>query len=252
MKISGKVAIVTGGVSGIGKAVSLKLLENGAKLVAILDLEAESCQAVVSEFFEKFGADRVRFIKCDVTREDQLKNSFQEAYDVYGALDIVVNNAGIISHDNRRTIEVNLIGVVNAAFIAEKLMTREKRSERGIIINTASTAGLMASPLLSASYTASKHGVVGFTKSLVNSTDEFSKDLRVVAVCPDGVETTFLTRCNFQTEEYKQRMKFHQVENVFVSLDMVVDAFVLAIEDDSLHGAIIKVTKSDGIEVTNS
>ncbi|KAJ8038883.1 15-hydroxyprostaglandin dehydrogenase [NAD(+)] [Holothuria leucospilota] len=77
MKISGKVALVTGGASGIGKAVSLKLLENGAKkFVAILDLDAESGQKAVSEFSEKFGADRVKYIKCDVTQENQLKGKF--------------------------------------------------------------------------------------------------------------------------------------------------------------------------------
>ncbi|KAJ8038890.1 15-hydroxyprostaglandin dehydrogenase [NAD(+)] [Holothuria leucospilota] len=105
------------------------------------------------------------------------------------------------------TIEVNLMAVINAAFIAEKLMTREKRSERGVIINTASMAGLMASPIVNASYTASKHGVVGFTKSLVNSTDAFSKDLRVVAICPAAVETELWTRCDYLTKELKEKME---------------------------------------------
>ncbi|KAJ8027794.1 15-hydroxyprostaglandin dehydrogenase [NAD(+)] [Holothuria leucospilota] len=247
MKISGKVAIVTGGASGIGRAVSLKLLEKGAKLVAIIDLDAEGGQRVLSEFSAKFGGDRVRFIKSDVSQEDQLKNSFQEAYDVYGALDIVVNNAGILSLDNRKTIEVNLMAIINGTFIAEKLMTQKKRSEKGIIVNTSSMAGLRTSPAANASYVASKHGVVGFTRALMNSTDAFSKDLRVAAVCPCAVETHFMTRYNFKTKEVEEKMQNYKKENKFVSLDMVVDAYIMAIEDDNLHCAIIKVTNTSGV-----
>ncbi|KAJ8027791.1 15-hydroxyprostaglandin dehydrogenase [NAD(+)] [Holothuria leucospilota] len=159
MKVDGKVALVTGGASGIGKALCLRLLESGAKvssipadqscsfifhrfhLVAIVDFDQEGGMKAASEFGEKFSHDRVKFIECDVTNDDKLKCSFQEAYDVHGALDIVVNNAGIASKDHMKTLKVNLIAVMNGVLFAEELMTKEPRSEKGVIINTASMAG---------------------------------------------------------------------------------------------------------------
>lgn len=249
MKIAGKVALVTGGASGIGKAVSLTLLEKGAKLVTILDVDAKGGETVTSEFSCKFGADRVKFIECDLCQEDQLKNSFQEAYDVYGALDIVVNNAGILSRDNRKTVELNLMAVINGTFIAEKLMTREKRSEKGVIVNTASMGGLQPSTVSNASYVASKHGVVGFTRALSNSTDAFSKDLRVAAICPAGVDTNLLTTCTLKNEDFDKRVEIFRKGNNIVTMDMVMDAYIMVIEDDSLHCAIVKVTNTTGVKL---
>ncbi|XP_071846967.1 15-hydroxyprostaglandin dehydrogenase [NAD(+)]-like [Apostichopus japonicus] len=249
MKIEGKLALVTGGAAGLGKALTLRLLESGAKFVAIIDFNEEAGQEVASEFNRKFGDGRVMFIRCDVTKEADLKKCFQEAYDVHDYLDIVVNNAGIISSDHQKTIAVNLVAVMNGMLIAADLMTKKPRSEKGVIINTASMAGFLASPVVNFSYTASKYGVVGLTKSFPNSTDGFSKDLRAVAICPAVVDTSLWTSNGFSTNDVKGRLE--TIKDRYVTVDMVIDAFIHGIENDELNGAFVKVRK-EGIDVEYS
>ncbi|PIK40680.1 putative 15-hydroxyprostaglandin dehydrogenase [Apostichopus japonicus] len=167
MKIENKVALVTGGADGIGKAVSQRLLEKGAKFVAILDINEDLGKETVNTFSEKFGSSKVRFIHCNVADDKRLKECFQEAFDVFGTLDIVVNNAGVGTANHRRAIEINLIAVINGCFYAEELMTKQKREEKGVIVNTASMAGLKTgAAYVNSNYYAAKHGVVGLTKSL--------------------------------------------------------------------------------------
>ncbi|PIK47374.1 putative 15-hydroxyprostaglandin dehydrogenase [Apostichopus japonicus] len=144
MKIDNKVALVTGGADGIGKAVSQRLLEKGAKFVAILDINEDLGKETEKNFAGKFGSKKVRFIHCNVTDDKRLKECFQEAFDVYGTLDIVVNNAGVATANHRRAIEINLIAVINGCFYAEELMTKQKREEKGVIVNTASMAGMLS------------------------------------------------------------------------------------------------------------
>ncbi|PIK40678.1 putative 15-hydroxyprostaglandin dehydrogenase [Apostichopus japonicus] len=260
MKIENKVALVTGGADGIGKAVSQCLLEKGAKtlvrlcylfrievlycnlkfatsgnqfrsfnvsrptytqgkaglfisklrgvhffsilFVAILDINEDLGKETVNKFSEKFGSNKVRFIHCNVADDKKLKECFQEAFDVFGTLDIVVNNAGVATANHRRAIEINLIAVINGCFYAEELMTKQKREEKGVIVNTASMAGLMTgAAYVNSNYYAAKHGVVGLTKSLPISSDEFSKDLRVAAICPALVLTSIFKSQDVMDDE---------------------------------------------------
>lgn len=246
MKVTDKVAIVTGGASGIGKGLCSRLLENGAKFVAILDFDPEKGQNTATEFSSKYGTERVKFYQCDVTDESKMKSTFREVYDVYGALDIFANNAGIISNDHRKTIEVNLVAVINALIIAEKLMTQKKRTEKGVIINTASMAVFKATELTNCSYNASKHGVVGLTRCFKVCRDGFSKDIRCNAVCPALVMTGLYTSGDYMTKELGERIEANRYREI--SVDMVVDAFMRAIDDEDLNGALLKITTS-GVEV---
>ncbi|KAJ8027793.1 15-hydroxyprostaglandin dehydrogenase [NAD(+)] [Holothuria leucospilota] len=328
MKVTDKVAIVTGGASGIGKGLCSRLLENGAKFVAILDFDPEKGQNTATEFSSKYGTERVKFYHCDVTDESKMKSTFREVYDVYGALDIFANNAGIISNDHRKTIEVNLViysiqlhnseeqilkvrklhfgggsceapggeaflcfrnsgrpvcrsedlnaprdnksfvtkfvrlyfyvdisiyminvAVINALIIAEKLMTQKKRTEKGVIINTASMAVFKATELTNCSYNASKHGVVGLTRCFKVCRDGFSKDIRCNAVCPALVMTGLYTSGDYMTKELGERIEANRYREI--SVDMVVDAFMRAIDDEDLNGALLKITTS-GVEVDTS
>ncbi|XP_071846966.1 15-hydroxyprostaglandin dehydrogenase [NAD(+)]-like [Apostichopus japonicus] len=250
MKILNKVALVTGGAEGIGKALCQRLLEHGTKLVAILDINADLGKQTATEFSEKFGSDKVRFIHCDVSNGAKLRESFQEAFDVHGQLDIVVNNAGLIAKDNRKTIEICLLAVINGCLIAEELMTKEPRPEKGIIVNTSSIAGMVVQDtnILNSSYFAAKHGVVAFTKSLPASADNFSKDLRVVAICP-GLVLTNIFKKQDVVDDNVMTKELDDIKEHVTNVSVVVDAFILAIEDESLHGDIITAFGSEGIKV---
>ncbi|PIK40679.1 15-hydroxyprostaglandin dehydrogenase [Apostichopus japonicus] len=221
MKIENKVALVTGGADGIGKAVSQRLLEKGAKFVAILDINEDLGKETVNKFSEKFGSSKVRFIHCNVADDKKLKECFQEAFDVFGTLDIVVNNAGVATANHRRAIEINLIAVINGCFYAEELMTKQKREEKGVIVNTASMA------------------------------DDFSKDLRVAAICPGLVLTSTFVQSQDMMDDASLKALLDPIMEREVNMSVVVDGFILAIEDESLHGAIITTTK-EGVNVESN
>jgi len=179
--MTGKVAVVTGGNSGIGLCTVQRLLEAGASVV-IADLANEP--AIVLN-------NRSRYAKCDVTDEDAIRDALQLAKKEFGRLDVLVNNAGVFSgygklvdkskSDFDRCFSVNVQGVANGIKHAAPLM-----EDGGAIVNTASAAGLIGVFGI-AEYAASKHAVVGLTKSAALELAE--KRIRVNCVCPTTVNT---------------------------------------------------------------
>ncbi len=180
--LAGKIAVVTGGASGIGLATAQRFRAAGAEVV-IGDLAPAGVQIA-----DEMGA---RFVVTDVSDEEQVAALMQTAVDAHGQLDIAVNNAGIaigidsIEHEPaeayRRTFEVNVMGVVHGIKHAARRM-----SDGGAIVNTASMAGVIGFPGFS-DYAASKWSVIGLTKTA--SVDLGPKGIRVNAVCPTGVKT---------------------------------------------------------------
>ncbi|MER2090190.1 MAG: SDR family NAD(P)-dependent oxidoreductase [Sporosarcina sp.] len=182
MDFTGKVAIVTGGVHGIGKAIVDALLEGGA-LVAVVDRKVETLQTT----------DRLLYIQTDVAQSDQVEEMVQTVTEHFGRIDILVNNAGISSMDYvvdskeedwDKVMDVNAKGV----YLCSKFVSRylQAQGEGGKIINISSQAGKNGYRLMG-SYVASKHAVLGFTKVLAL---ELAKDqINVNAVCPGIVET---------------------------------------------------------------
>ena len=182
-RFAGKVRVVTGGTSGIGKAVCLRAGAEGAKVVIAGRNQARG-QAIEKEIREAGG--EATFIQCDVTQKEDIE--------IYGQLDIAINNAGIVG-DSKKIEDLtddDWFSVVNANLnamfycIREEIKYMLKNENGGAIVNTASVAGIRATPAGPA-YVASKHGVVGLTKS--TAMDYAKNNIICNAVCPAGTDT---------------------------------------------------------------
>jgi 3-oxoacyl-[acyl-carrier protein] reductase len=189
LNLSGQVALVTGASKGIGRAVAESLAERGAHVV--LTARSEPGLAKVAELLRKSGGDASWHV-ADVGREADVDALFK-AIDVEpGRLDILVNNAGVgeygplhefSSEQFDRVIDTNLRGTF---LCCREAMQRMIPRRQGTIINISSVVGFKGYPRQSA-YAASKHGIMGLTKSLAVEAQEH--DIRVSAVLPGGVDT---------------------------------------------------------------
>jgi NAD(P)-dependent dehydrogenase (short-subunit alcohol dehydrogenase family) len=192
-KFDGKSVVVTGAGSGIGRATALAFAEAGARLVIadVDDVLGQETAALAREH----GA-RAEFVHVDVTRSADCATMVARALEAHGRLDVAFNNAGIalpnapiaeISEaDWQRVVSINLTGV----FLCMKHeIPAMKRGGGGAIINTASVGGLIGTAGVTA-YCASKHGVVGLTKSA--ALDHIGDGIRINAVCPGGTLTPML------------------------------------------------------------
>lgn len=194
MSLKDKVAVVSGGGSGIGRAVAELYAKEGAKVV-IADINAEHGQAVVASINEK-GGDAF-FVKADSSSAEENKKLVEAVVAQYGRLDIACNNAGMggpakptgeyepESWD--KVIALNLSGVFYACRYQLEQM---EKNGGGSIVNIASIHGQVAAPN-SPAYTASKHGVVGLTKNI--AVEYAQKNIRCNAVGPGYIETPLLS-----------------------------------------------------------
>src|SRR5438128_7265194 len=191
---SGKVALVTGGTSGIGKATAIEFARAGAKVVLTGRREKEGAQVVAE--IKKLGADAA-FVRADVAKDPDVKAMVDFTVATYGRLDIAFNNAGVewigpldqaTEAEYRRIFDINVWGVLNSMRYEIPVMLK---NGGGAIVNTSSVAGHVGMGQVSI-YTASKHAVEGLTKALAL---EFAKQsIRVNAVAPGVIATDMLDR----------------------------------------------------------
>ena len=242
MDIAGKVAVVSGGGSGIGQATVLALVEQGANVV-VADIVEDAGRQTVDLAAMKNGA--AVFARCDVTKTEDLARTFALAMERFGALDITFNNAGIGGEDLfaadpgkwARIIDVNLTAVIDATRIAVREMKRT--GQGGVIINTASLIGLW--PMASAPvYGAAKAGVVNFSRSLAYLAEEFN--IRVNTICPELVDTPMALGMG------EERLKeLRRASGILMPKD-IADGVLELVEDDSRAGAVMQITVRDGRE----
>ena len=193
--LNGKVAIVTGGGSGIGKGISLVLANQGASVV-IADVNIENASSVVSELESK-GKKGIA-ISTDVSDKESIESMVNQVISEFGQIDILVNNAGVMGApdwDGKRTptdedwdwaLSINLMGVVN---VSEAVSPFMKERRYGKIVNVASTAARVAIAQ-GAQYSASKAATLNFTQS--NALQLAPHNINVNCICPGNVWTAWL------------------------------------------------------------
>ncbi|BBM70355.1 glucose 1-dehydrogenase [Rhodothermus marinus] len=190
MAVQEKVALVTGGAQGIGRAIVARLLREGWR-VTCLDIDAEAGAELLEDF--RVEADVLRFVAGDVSREDDVQRAVAETIRAWGRLDGLVNNAGIAQpyHEPverlslevwNRVLSVNLTG----CFLCARAAVPYLRQQRGAIVNIASTRAFQSEPNTEA-YAASKGGVVALTHALAIS---LGPAVRVNAVAPGWIEVS--------------------------------------------------------------
>ncbi|KAJ6806238.1 prostaglandin reductase-3 [Iris pallida] len=247
----GMSALVTGGGSGIGRALSLDLAQKGV-FVTILDYSEDKGKEVASliekqnaNLHAKLKVPSAMFIKCDVTNTRDVSSAFERHLEKYGGLDICINNAGIGNNPPfdkdesdgsttwRRVISVNLTAVIDCTRIAIQAMRAAKKP--GIIINLGSASGLYPMPA-NPIYSGSKGGVVLFTRSLTPLKRE---GIRVNVLCPEFIET-----------ELAAMVDPALIDRVggFVPMKMLVKGMHELINDEDKAGACLRITKRKGLE----
>jgi NAD(P)-dependent dehydrogenase (short-subunit alcohol dehydrogenase family) len=209
LEFKGKVALVTGGSSGIGEACAMTFAQKGAKVV-VADIDEENGKSVVEQIQEEGG--EAIFLTVDVSDHEGVKKMVEDTVDAFGRLDYAVNNAGIggaqantgeyAIEDWLQVIDINLNGVF---YCMRYEIPQMLKNGGGAIVNMSSILGTDAFEKTSA-YTASKHGVIGLTKTA--ALDYAKQGIRVNSVGPAFISTPMVTE-GFNDEELQGIMALH-------------------------------------------
>lgn len=239
--MKGKCAIVTGGAKGIGKAIALKLASLGVNIVLNYRSSAAEAEETAKEI-QKLGVE-VLTVQADISKLDQVENLIKAAKEKFGAIDIMVNNAGITKdtlilrmkeEDFDSVIDVNLKGVFNCMKAVTPVMVRQKH---GKIISISSVVGI-AGNAGQVNYAASKAGIIGMTKSLAKEVG--SRGINVNAVAPGFIDTDMTSTLNDKVKEEAEKniplKRFGKSEDV-----AEVVAFLSSEASDYVTGQVIHV-----------
>ncbi|TKY67038.1 Secoisolariciresinol dehydrogenase [Spatholobus suberectus] len=231
-RLEGKVAIITGGASGLGAATARLFSKHGAHVV-IVDIQDDLGLSVCKDL------ESASYVHCDVTNEEDVENAVNTAFSKHGKLDIMMNNAGIIDEiktsildnsksDFERVISTNLVGAFLGTKHAARVMIPAKR---GCIINTASVAGCIGGGATHA-YTSSKHALVGLMKNTAVELGQFG--IRVNCISPYLVATP-LTKKYYNIDEDSIREIYSNLKGAHLVPNDVAEAALYLAGDESKY-----------------
>jgi NAD(P)-dependent dehydrogenase (short-subunit alcohol dehydrogenase family) len=237
MKLENKIAVITGGASGIGKASALLFAREGAGVV-IADVHEKAGIEVVKQIEQEGG--KASFFRADVSAAEDCRSMIEYAEKTFGSLQILFNNAGIMHADDHsaestpeeiwnRTMEINAKGV----FLCCKYgIPALKRAGGGSVINTASFVSLMGAATSQVAYTASKGAVLSFSREL--AVIHAREGIRVNALCPGPLKTDLLMKI-LDTDEKKERRLRHIPMGRFGEAEEMAKAALFLASDDSSY-----------------
>jgi 3-oxoacyl-[acyl-carrier protein] reductase len=241
MQFKDRVVLVTGASRGIGRAIAICFAKEGAKVVINYTNSKSLADSLVAQI-NKLGTKAIS-VKCDVSKEDEVKKMVAITIKTFGKLDILVNNAGIVfdvpfpkkTLDQwRRTFDVNLAGM----FLCCKYVANQmKKQKAGRIINMASTSGMNVFSPESIDYNATKAGVINFTETLAKT---LAPDILVNCVAPGWVDTDMnknLPKGYIKSEKEKIYIKR------WASPEEIAKVVLFLASDDAgyINGTVIKV-----------
>ncbi|WP_379157797.1 SDR family NAD(P)-dependent oxidoreductase [Paenibacillus sp. sgz5001063] len=237
---STRVAVITGGASGIGRATALKFASKGDQVV-VADFNEEGGKKTV-EMIEAAGGEAI-FVRTDVSKYEEVEALIGQAVAAFGRIDVMFNNAGIGRNtpvldqnlnDYHSVINVNQHGVVHGIIAAGKKM--RELGIKGVIINAASVFGFLASPGTFA-YHASKGAVIMMTKSAALELSPYG--IRVVAVAPGAVDTPIIQ--GYKDQGLLESMKAKVIGNKLTTPEQVADSvYLLTLEEASaINGSVV-------------
>ncbi len=249
MKLKNKVALITGGASGIGRESSLLFAREGASVV-VVDIHDEAGEKTVKDI--EAGGRQAFFVHADVSRAADCENMVRVTEETFGKLNVLLNNAGIMHRKDDDamatdeevwdlTLAINLKGV----FLGCKYgIPALRRAGGGSIINTASFVAFLGAATPQIAYTASKGGVLAMSREL--AVVHARENIRVNALCPGPVHTELLMKF-LDTEEKKQRRLVHIPVGRFGLAEEMARAALFLASDDSSYMTGSALTVDGGI-----
>ncbi|MFJ8910093.1 3-oxoacyl-ACP reductase [Amycolatopsis sp. NPDC102389] len=230
-RFEGRVAVITGGSSGIGLATARRLASEGAKVV-IGDISADAGKA---------AADEVGglFVQADVTDAEQVEALFQTTVDTFGSVDVAFNNAGISPPEDDSILttgieaweKVQKVNLTSVYLCCKAVLPHMQRQGKGSIINTASFVAVMGAATSQISYTASKGGVLAMSREL--GVQFARENIRVNALCPGPVNTPLLKELFAKDPERAARRLVHVPVGRFAEPEEIAAAVAFLASDDA-------------------
>jgi len=233
-----KIALITGGSRGIGRAIALKLAQNGFNIIINYAGNKEAADKTISDI--KALNVEAEAYKFDVSNQDEVNKNIANIIEKYGRIDVLVNNAGITRDDLfLRMTEDKWLDVINtnlnsAYYVSKPVVKLMMKQRFGSIVNTTSVVGVYGNAG-QANYSSAKAGLIGFTKSLAKELG--ARNIRVNAVAPGFIETD-MTKDLKNTEEY---LKLISLKRMGTAQDVADVVKFLAIDAQYVTGQVIEV-----------
>ncbi|XP_070544210.1 15-hydroxyprostaglandin dehydrogenase [NAD(+)]-like [Ptychodera flava] len=229
------ISLITGAARGIGRGLTEMLLQRGAPGVSIIDTDREAGLETTAELKKLHGRDRILFVECDVRDENNLRAAYEQTKKRFGRLDVVCNNAAILDDFKLvETVDVNLTSLIRSTYMAVEFMGIQHGGHGGVIINISSIAGLLPNKYVPI-YAATKHGVVGFSRSAADEQLMKDNEIRIASYCVGNVNAGMVLAAN-QSSRYGQEFGDRLATLGYMSLQECCESVVQMIEDKSVNG----------------